>query len=159
MTKVHKFDESFVQGLKGEAYLDNFFARTYPDMSISEVSRDEQRKGIDRTFNNGTRQWNVEYKTDYMTNRTGNIFLEMTVNHYPKPKLGWVVGSQADVLVYYIPEYAVFSLSFSLLRSKLDDYVKQLIWKVVKNEKYSAYGMILPLKRFERDFKMKVWKF
>ncbi len=160
---VHEFNESYKEGKKGEAFLDDFFRRTYPDTFISGVDRDHERRGIDRIFDNGTKQFKVEYKTDYMTAKTGNIFLELSVNHYPKTKQGWTTGSQADILVYYIPDVAVYMLSFSLLRKKLDDYYMTLQRKVVWNKgfdgnNFSTYGLLLPVRQFEKDFRLKTWR-
>lgn len=164
---IHEFKDSYKEGLKGEAFLDDFFGRAYPDFVISEVDRDQERRGIDRTFDNGQGVWNVEYKTDYMAQKTGNIYLEMTVNHWPRAKLGWAVGSQADTLIYYIPEVAVYSLSFALLHDKLEkgNYANELTWKTVWNKsfdgnsRYSSFGMLLPIKKFEKDLNPKIWRF
>lgn len=162
--KDYNFKEDYARGLEGEEFLDDFFARQYSEITITPVNIDTQRNGVDRIFSNEQRTWNVEYKTDYIAEKTQNIFLEMTVNHYPTPKLGWVVGSQADILIYYIPKVAVYSIPFSLLRTQLDTWVTQLGWRLVinnrrKKNQYSAYGMLLPLWRLEKDIKVKCWKF
>lgn len=162
--KDYNFKEDYARGLEGEVFLDDFFSRQYPDIEIQEATPEQQRLGIDRVFDNGNRQWGVEYKTDYIAENSGNIFLEMTVNHYPNPKLGWAVGSQADILIYYIPKVAVYSIPFPLLRTQMDTWVTQLGWRLVTNNRgkenqYTAYGMLLPVYRLERDIKLKAWKF
>lgn len=133
----------------GEKELDEFFSQWY---DIQPVDREMQRKGIDRIF---TRHDNgyifkIEYKTDWKATKTQNAFVELiSVDNTGKP--GWAYSSQADYLLYYLPEdILVYVIAFENLRNCLPAWVDKYPVRTIRNVGYNTVGVLAPLCEFER---------
>ena len=72
--KTYGFQAQLKVGELGEETLDAFFAEK--GYEIKNVTMKEQRRGIDRIFVKDGKEVKVEYKTDALTARTGNVFIE-----------------------------------------------------------------------------------
>lgn len=163
MSALHRFDAQLHRGESGERWLDDFFSLFY---DITPASRDEQRKGIDRHFVSRWEGWDqigetqrteeraryaVEYKSDFLTHRTGNAFVE-TVSVDSEGKDGWLITSQADVLIYFV----VYRQSIFISRV---DRLRELaaLWKAAypsrwaQNAGYRTHGITVPLTQYARS--------
>ena len=88
---------------------------------ISQVGRDDQRRGIDRVWFDPVdgRTWTVEYKADSMAGRTGNAFIE-TISVDTDGRPGWAYTSRATLLVYLVTEpQTIYVISMARLRRQL----------------------------------------
>lgn len=146
---TYNFEEQLNIGLDGESNIDKFCVRwcyVYP------AGMELQRMGIDRILINretGT-PITIEYKTDWTTFNTGNIFLE-TISVDTTNKPGWLYSSKAGVLVYYIPQTGkLYTVRFSKLRAyfipRVDNYRKVS----ANNGTYNTWGILVPLNEFEK---------
>ncbi len=140
---IYQFDRQLADGEAGEAYLDAFFRRR--GHTIRPATHDEQRSGIDRfiTAPDG-REMAVEYKTDRLAGGTGNAFVE-TVSVDARGKMGWALTSQADYLIYYVPESAIYVLPFSSLRWALPGWMRDFPARAAQNNGYMTHGVLVPL--------------
>jgi hypothetical protein len=143
---TYNFNKQFELGKTGEEQLDNLFKARGLDVEICD-SMSIQRQGIDRRISNPLTQevWSVEYKTDFQGAKTGNIFLEMCW----KDRAGWVLTTQSDYVVYYLPEKCIFIFRPEVIREHISSWLNSLKWRTVKNESYEAYGMLLPIERLK----------
>lgn len=149
---TYEFDKQLAVGHSGESALDAFFGRWY---IIRPATAAQQRAGIDRIWEDRKtkRVMRVEYKTDRRAGRTGNAFIEtasVVVDGVTK-KQGWALTSQADVLVYYIPEpEAIYLLQLDDVRRALPGWMKQHLVRQIPNSGYYTEGVVVPLREFER---------
>lgn len=149
---AYRFRERLGAGVRGEAFLDRFFATGFV---ITEANR--QREGIDRIFSprDGKPTFTVEYKTDYTGVRTHNMFVE-TVSVDRENKPGWAIASQADWLIYYLPtpEDLIYAICFSDLRANLDYWRGNCPERAIPNQgsggPYNTVGLLVPQAEFER---------
>ncbi len=133
-------------------HVDRFFA---PRFIITEAHR--QREGIDRVFapRDGKPSFTVEYKTDFTGVRTHNMFVE-TVSVDREHKPGWAVSSQADWLLYYLPEPEdlIYAIRFTDLRANLDYWRGTCPERSIPNHgvagDYNTIGLLVPQAEFER---------
>lgn len=142
MAKTYSFAEQLALGKIQELALDKHFR----EKGLIVVEKDDletQRRGIDRIIvdpNTGN-SWAVEYKADFAAGKTGNIFLEMIVDR----KAGWVLTTEADTIVYLIVDTGkIYVISTVKLRENVSEFINTLRWATVRNERYVAYGMLLP---------------
>jgi hypothetical protein len=145
---TYDFNQQLTQGEQGEAVLDAFFSRFY---DVAAVSMDWQRLGIDRIFTCKAtgRRWSVEYKTDWKTAGTHNVFIE-TVSVDVAGKPGWVFASCAQLLVYYIPQWNKFYVWNLLdLRGMVNRLAKKYDTKDIANNGYTTQGIPVPLGELE----------
>jgi len=141
-TKLH-------EGQKHEQFIDEFSGKWY---AIREATRDEQRRGIDRIFTEKKTGivTTVEYKADTTASRTGNAFVE-TVSVDTANKPGWAYTSQANWLLYYLPQDGLIYLwEFATLRRHLPRWVKQYPARAIPNKGYKTHGVLVPLAEFEQ---------
>ncbi len=146
---IHDFRTQLANGQKGEAFLDSFFSRDY---TIRPASYSEQRKGIDRYFTHKLTggRLAVEYKTDHKAFQTGNAFIE-TVSVDTAGKAGWAHTSQADLLMYYLPEGdLIYIMAMVKLREVLPRWVTYYPKRPAANKEYNTWGLCVPLAEFER---------
>lgn len=133
----------------GEKELDEFFSQWY---NIQPVDREMQRQGIDRIFtrHDNDHVFKVEYKTDWKATKTQNAFVELiSVDSIGKP--GWAYSSQADYLLYYLPEdILVYVIAFGNLRNCLPAWVDKYPERTIRNAGYNTVGVLTPLCEFER---------
>lgn len=148
---MHSFDKSFQTSKVYEAELDKHFGQAY---EITDATRNEERSGIDRFFAHrisGVR-YSVEYKTDHVTPRTGNVFVE-TTSVDTAGKLGWAYTSMAQVLIYYIPEHEyALRADMTTIKRQLPawtTYPEAPAWnKSRSGETYRTLGRLVPLEEF-----------
>ena len=143
---VYYFEAQLEKGEEYEGILDTFFSSQY---DIEEATFEQQHLGIDRLFTSKKRgvRASVEYKTDFIAQKTGNVFIE-AMDGDSEPR-GWASSSTAQILVYFIPEMNVIFMA-DMLKIKLDiDFlcVKYGI-RTVKNPTYNILGAPIPIDKF-----------
>ena len=107
-----------------------------------------QRQGIDRIFRRSGEPIKVEYKTDTKTAKTGNLFIE-TDNKGIHTKAGWLLASQAEIVVFYLPgleKIVIFRLEEA--RSRLIEWQAKYSRKSIRNQGWTTYGYHVPLTEF-----------
>lgn len=146
---MYNFHAQLVLGQQAEQALDQFFADKF---LIVEATLGEQRQGIDRFFKdraNG-RISKIEYKSDWTASKTGNAFVE-TISVDRTGKQGWAYTSQADLLIYYLPDdLLVYVISLVKLRECLPTWKHKYPQRKVFNGTYSTWGILVPLYEFEQ---------
>jgi hypothetical protein len=145
---VYAFKTQLSKGERAEAELTKHFEEWFV---IREVSRAEQRAGIDRIFQpkDGGPVLKVEMKTDWTASKTGNAFVE-TISVDTTGKKGWAYTSQADVLLYYLPDdLLIYWMPFATLRFHLPRWCQYPTRKIT-NSGYCTYGLLVPLAEFEK---------
>ena len=143
----YAFNTQLKIGEKYESVLDKYFSRFFV---ISEAPIELQKLGVDRIFTNrqNGKVTSVEYKTDFKTDKTGNVFLE-TVSMDINEKPGWAFTSIAQVLMYYVPGLnTVFIADMLEIKSNIDRYISECGTLSVNNGWYKAAGVALPLDHF-----------
>ena len=124
--------------------LDDYFRE--PGLVIREAEMKWQECGIDRWFIRKGFWLPVEYKTDFQTNNTDNLFLEIRKNCNGKGKAGWAKTTLAKILYYYVPQRGhIYAIDMSVLQSYPEDILKYRTAKAY-NEGYHAEGILYPLK-------------
>lgn len=147
---VYGFDTQLAQGEQYERVLDAFFAGL--GARISPVSRDDQRRGIDRMWFDPVdgRTWTVEYKADSLAGRTGNAFIE-TISVDTEQRPGWAYSSQAALLVYLVTEpQTIYVISMARLRQQLPRWAAAYPTRQAANNGYNTHGLLVPLDELER---------
>lgn len=140
---VYDFEHQLADGEAGEAFLDEFFRQR--GHAVRPASREEQRQGIDRFIvTPAGREMKVEYKTDHVAARTGNAFVE-TVSVDTAGKMGWALTSQADYLVYFIPDRMIVVLPLRSLRWALPGWMREYPARSAANNGYLTHGLLVPL--------------
>lgn len=151
MSANYDFQTQLRQGQQGEDDLDQFFADRY---AIDQASYDQQRQGIDRIFTDLATLLpiTVEYKSDRTASRTGNAFVEtVSVENDQGSKGGWALSSQAEFLLYYLPDdRLVYVLRMARLRGRLERWGQRCRTRRIPNEGYCSVGLLVPLDEFER---------
>ena len=146
---THAWDKKFAEGQAGARFLDGVFG---PFHAIRPATREEQRRGIDRWFEEkDTGRWfPVEYKTDRRAFETGNAFVE-TTSVDTVGKRGWALTSQAEMLAYYLPDAdLVYWLRMERVREQLPRWQRTFRTRAAQNEGYQTLGLLVPLAEFER---------
>jgi len=143
---VYYLEAQLEKGEEYEGVLDTFFSSQY---DIEEATFEQQHFGIDRLFTSKKRgiRASVEYKTDFIAQRTGNVFIEVENNE--ADYTGWASSSTAQILVYFIPEMNVIFMA-DMLKIKLDiDFLcVNYGIRTVKNETYNMLGTPIPIDKF-----------
>jgi len=146
---VYTFPEQLEKGEAYEVILDTFFSSQY---DIEEATFREQGLGIDRFFTSKKRgiRASIEYKTDFIAQRTGNVFIE--VEDGDGRALGWASSSIAQILIYFIPEMNVIFMADMLkIKLNIDLLCVRYGVKIVENETYRVLGAPVPIDKF-RDY-------
>lgn len=147
--KTYGFQAQLKVGELGEETLDAFFAEK--GYEIKNVTMKEQRRGIDRIFVKDGKEVKVEYKTDALTARTGNVFIE-TVSSNKSGAPGWAVKTQADYVVYYVSGYKqALLLKPEYLRSKIPYWLFEYRQRPVRNKGYMTFGIPVPWEVLKKD--------
>ena len=145
---IYQMQKQLVRGEKAEALLDEHFSDRF---KIILASRAEQRSGIDRIFEAraGAKQYTVEYKTDWTAGRTHNAFIE-TVSVDTMNVPGWAYTSQAEWLIYYVPDdETIYLVRFADLRKHIEEWIEQFgPEKFIPNDGYYTRGVAVPLDVF-----------
>lgn len=145
---TYQFNQQLTAGEKGERKLDAYFTKWF---KITPATPAEQRQGIDRHFahSDGSR-YTVEYKTDHTAGKTGNAFVE-TISVDTQNKPGWAITSQAQILLYYIPDAgAIYVIPFPTLRQALPTWQQRYPQRAIPNRGYHTHGILVPLREFEK---------
>lgn len=143
------FAQQLAKGEAAERLLDEYFADRF---EILPVTREGQRKGIDRVFIDRQTHTHesVEYKTDWRAQNTGNAFIE-TVSVDSQEKRGWAYTTQADLVFYYVPgEELVYVLQPVVIRERLPKWQQRYRAAKARNEGYYTHGVLVPLDELER---------
>jgi hypothetical protein len=146
---IYNFATKLHEGQKHEKFLDSFCGRWF---TIRAATREEQRRGIDRIFTRkkSSETHTVEYKADTTASRTGNAFVE-TISVDTANKPGWAYTSEADWLLYYLPEDGlIYFFEFSVFRKHLPRWAKQFPTRAIPNKGYKTHGLLVPLDEFEQ---------
>jgi hypothetical protein len=142
--KPYNFLTQHQVGKSGEVFLDQWLQVSY---QISDVSHEPkyQRSGIDRVLTkpDGT-MLTVEYKVDATAKRTGNLFFE-TVSNDARNSPGWGWSSQADYIIFLIPEQEIIVFETARLRALIWEKRDQLCSKAIPNEGYNTIGYPLSI--------------
>lgn len=147
---IYQFQKQLDDGKRNEETLDRYFSRFY---RIHRASlRDEKERGIDRYFteHSSGMVWTVEYKSDSTAARTGNLFLE-TISVDRDGAAGWLLKSQAQVLVYYLPPCGQAHVYFlPLLKARLRAFTAECPTRAVPNQTrngtpYNTIGLLIPI--------------
>lgn len=147
--KTYDFATQLRRGQGGEAALDAWFGRRF---DIRPATRAEQRRGIDRWFTDRAsgERLSIEYKTDWTASRTGNCFVE-TVSVDTADKAGWAVSSQAQWLVYFLPDDGLaYVIPLVSLRAELPRWRREYPVRRIPNDGYHTVGLLVPQDEFER---------
>jgi hypothetical protein len=147
--KTYGFQAQLKVGELGEETLDKYFAKK--GYEIEKVSMKEQRRGIDRILKKDGKEIKVEYKTDALTARTGNVFVE-TISSSKSGALGWSMKTHADYVFYYVPSYKqALILKPQYLRNKIPFWVFEYKQRPVRNKGYFSYGIPVPWEVLKKD--------
>lgn len=139
--KVYKFSEQNALGQNGEGEIRAHFAAM--GIETFSVPLATNKLGIDFwAIQSGVKIY-FEAKTDSMTARTQNVFIE-TVSNSSTGKLGWLFSTRADFILYYVPEWAAYlKIPTPELRNFLTFAPKYPI-KHAKNHGYTSSGFLVP---------------
>jgi len=148
--KLHTWKETMTKGNLGEVTLDRYFhEKGYRLLKAGDAT---QRRGIDRKFIKGHIELTVEYKTDFKAGETGNAFIETeSVRNANTEKKGWLLTTQAQVIVYYLPTRGkALWLSALDLKSKYEYWHGCFRKSTARNDGYHSTGIIVPLEEVEK---------
>lgn len=156
--KQYDFQKQKGVGDTGERILDAFFMSL--GYQVEEVNMAEQRKGIDRIVKKPDGEViKLEYKTDALTAKTGNVFIE-TISSTKSGSLGWALKTQADYVVYYVPDWnKALLIDPQVLREMIPMWIFEYRQKPVKNAGYFSFGIPVPwnaMKQFSKEIEIKV---
>lgn len=156
--KKYDFQEQKGVGDAGESILDTFFISL--GCQVEEVDLKSQRRGIDRIVTKPDGEtMRLEYKTDALTAKTGNVFVE-TISSTKSGALGWALKTQADYVIYFVPDWRkALVISPQILRDKIPEWVFEYRQKPVKNVGYFSFGIPIPwnvMKQFCKEIEIKV---
>jgi len=156
--KQYDFQEQKGVGDDGESILDTFFMSL--DYEVKEVGITDQRIGIDRIIvTPDGKELKIEYKTDTLTASTGNVFIE-TISSTKSGALGWALKTQADYVVYFVPDWKkALIMKPKIIRELIPTWVFTYKQKPVKNAGYFSYGIPVPwdeMKKHCKEIEIKV---
>lgn len=146
MSHTYSFVEQLEKGKQGEAVLDEYFSKWY---HIRQATLQEELKGkYDRWFKPKGMQdipWiPVEYKSDELTDKTGNIFIE-TYSSIERNRYGWAWTTKADKVIYYALPDTIYIIDVAQLRGRMGEWHKEKRkTKDVKNKGYTSQGYAIP---------------
>jgi hypothetical protein len=154
MSNPYHFAQQLQIGKNAERRLDALFGKWY---AIETVPPEiERKKHFDRLFirPDGT-QISVEYKTDLMCHKTGNLVVEIvSVDTNGTP--GWVYSSDAELLVWEVQGLDVVLVAhFADIHRQLEEW--KLKYRTVKipNDGYNTIGILVPIDVYR---KLCVWE-
>jgi hypothetical protein len=143
-TKTYKFREQLDIGQQGEAKLDDYFSSH--GYEVREVDLADQKRGIDRVLVNKKtgKEITIEYKSDSLTHKTGNVFVE-TISNNQTGALGWALKGQADFVVYYAIGYEeAIVVRSSRFRENIAEWIFKYPARPCKNPGYKSFGLLVP---------------
>ena len=142
---AHDFASSLQRGKLGEA-----IARTHLELkhhAVVQVVEDmgRQRLGLDLIVQlpPGGLTLQLEVKTDYRAQKTGNVFFETRSTNV---STGWVYSSQSDFILYFLDGIGeVLWFPVSRIKREIGTLMEQYPIKVVQNKGYTSQGVVIPL--------------
>jgi len=144
---LHIFRNSLEVGKMHEEELDRYFGEMF---EITHVSKYLESHGIDRIYKSKMSGMirTVEYKSDEMASKTGNVFIEtVSVDNEDKP--GWVFTSWAQVLFYYLPfDGIIYIANMDGIKNKVKKWKKNCEIRKVANDGYYTEGLLIPINEF-----------
>lgn len=145
----YDFAEQLEAGKAGETKLNGL----WKNVRIVDVSDDSawRKLGIDRVLKlPDGRKVPVEYKTDFIAHRTGNLIFE-TVSVDTTGAPGWGLSSKAEYLVYLLAETkVVYLIWLPELRRWVLARIKRFREVVADNGSYRTLSLLVPLCELER---------
>lgn len=145
---VHAFDVSLARGLRHEQELDRIYGS---DFNITEATPSEQRRGIDRWFEQLGRRFSVQYKADDRAADTGNGFIEIQHIGFSYVAFGWLITCRADWLAFYLPPSEVLWFRPNRLRkAAVDTWLKHYPIRSATNAEYQTIGLVVPLRELRK---------
>lgn len=157
-SRLYDFTTKLQQGEAQERQLDIFFSKWF---IVDEADPCQQRQGIDRLFyrKEDNEKISVQYKSDFCSDRTGNVFVEV-ISSCEDAAPGWAWRCSADILVYYLPNSRVaYILSVSTLKDAnlppfLLIWAKQFPWRSIKSTSndrtWTTQGVLVPVAEFSK---------
>lgn len=151
---TYDFGEKLLQGKNAERFLDDYFSKWYV---VNEIPLEiEKCIHADRLFvdRRGT-QTIVEYKTDFMGHKTGNLIVEIvSVDNANKP--GWVYTCQADMLIWWVVGSGeILGLRPYDMRANVAEWEAHYRKVTIPNNGYNTIGLAVPIPRLRR---LAVWQ-
>lgn len=145
---IYDFQEQLRKGKEAERFLDEYF--TKQDFYIEHIRlSDELKLGIDRVFYRHGMRWTVEYKTDFLADKTGNAFIE--TKSVDDEKLGWLYTSLSQIIFYYVPGLKkIYSLDVVILRKESNNFQEKYPKRSSQNATYRSEGILVPLTELEK---------
>ncbi|HMN10867.1 MAG TPA: hypothetical protein PKD55_00930 [Bellilinea sp.] len=145
---LYNFKDELRHGQDGEARLDKFFEGL--GFAIQPANRDEERQGIDRWFTNGEGdRRSVQYKTDFMSQDTGNLAAEIISVDRPLAA-GWAFTTTAAWIAYY--RYVVGDILWiptAAMQARLADWIVTYKCKPTQNKRYRTINVYPPVAEWE----------
>ena len=147
--KVYRFNPELERGEYGEKIVDGYYSRR---CEVEKATKAEQFKGIDSKYTSKKtgELWTVQIKTDFKSQIYGNLVFE-TISKVETNSPGWVHTCQADVLIYfrfYVAE--IIGLMPDRIRRVLPDWKLHYREVPIKNEKWTTYGLLVPVDHVQR---------
>lgn len=92
----------------------------------------------------------IEIKTDSQLSKTGNAFLEYSVEYERETRLGWILKTVAQRVAYYSPQRKkAYLLDSVLLKKNLEDWKREYpIGKAISvndGQRWIGVGVLVPL--------------
>lgn len=144
-SKGRSFEEQKAVGQSGESVLDHYLGNHY-DLEKPPLDS-EIRWKFDRFLCSGKKRYTVEYKTDTIIERTGNLFIE-TVSNTETEAPGWALNSVAQVVCYLFEGNGrVLFLDMVRLRMSLPHWRARYSCRAVRQDDGSfTRGLLVPVK-------------
>ena len=140
--KIYDFNEQLIEGQEVEEFLDTAFSKF---AIIEPVGMELQRKGIDRVFTMDERQLYIEYKADRKASMTGNAFIE-TTSVSTTGEAGWARKTQADWIVYFLPqEMVAYLIPAKEMKARLSKWLNTYRIGKAYNQGYFSTGVLVPI--------------
>jgi len=140
---MYSFDEQLKLGKQGELIIDYYLSHYY---DLRAASRAEQRLGIDSVLtSHAGKVVKLEYKTDFMSQKTGNIVIE-TISVDTRNKPGWGLTSKSDIIIFYLYHlHRLFFIKTSLIKDNIAQWQQDYRTVKIRNKDYHTHGVLVPV--------------
>jgi len=147
----HDFDEEIEKSLRAANWMDNYFSNN-PHITVMGVpSLKVDKLGIDRVFKIDDILYSVEYKADFRTKQTGNIFVEI-VSTQETP--GWMYTMCSQNLMYFTDDdnWQNNRIYITPVAEMKKNFTKWASYRKVPayNKGYVSYGRIVPFREYQK---------
>jgi hypothetical protein len=139
--KTYNFGSQLKSGQAGELILDTIFSKWY---KIFTVSLEEDIDGIDRVFFANNDRKTVQYKTDFLSSKTGNAYIEL-LSRSDLLTPGWIYTAKAEWLIYFVYPTIIYCIDLQKMRRLLPIWETKYRKVKVQNTKFWGEGLIVPL--------------